>query len=170
MITRNHQSETASSSAIYSDCESYRYALTRTWDEAAPRLNFVMLNPSTASELKNDPTVERCERRARTLGYGAFRVTNIFAWRATDPKDLRAAAEPNGPDNDAALRDGARWADHVIAAWGAHGTHLGRGAQVLALLRASRAEIYHLGMTLGGLPRHPLYVAYAQRPQPWPQG
>jgi hypothetical protein len=58
---------------------------------------FIMLNPSTATEVQNDPTVERCERRARALGFGAFRVLNIFAWRATDPRDMRAAADPVGP-------------------------------------------------------------------------
>ena len=78
---------------------------------------FVRLNPSKATEVQSDPTVERCERRARALGYGGIRVTNIFAWRETDPKQLRAAAAPVGPDNDAALRDGAAWADRIIAGW-----------------------------------------------------
>lgn len=167
MIRREHVSETAASCAVYSPCEAYRYALTRVWDETAPRLNFVMLNPSTADERRNDPTVERCERRARTLGYGAFRVTNIFAWRATDPRDLRAAPAPIGPGNDAALRSGAAWADAVIAAWGAHGAHLCRGAEAAALLRAEGAALLHLGLTMAGHPRHPLYVSYAQRPAPW---
>jgi hypothetical protein len=69
-----------------------------------------MLNPSTATEVQNDPTVERCERRARALGFGAFRVLNIFAWRATDPRDMRAAADPVGPENDAAILDSLPWA------------------------------------------------------------
>ncbi|WP_443069362.1 DUF1643 domain-containing protein, partial [Sulfitobacter sp. HI0129] len=60
----------------------------------ARRVMFVMLNPSKADEIANDPTVERCERRARALGFGAFRVTNIFAWRDTDPRAMRAAAAP----------------------------------------------------------------------------
>jgi hypothetical protein len=79
MITRTHLKDDAASVAIYSDCENYRYALTRIWDEAAGKVAFVMLNPSTATEVQNDPTVERCERRARALGFGAFRVCNIFA-------------------------------------------------------------------------------------------
>lgn len=77
-----------------------------------------MLNPSTATEVQNDPTVERCEQRARALGFGAFCVTNIFAWRDTDPKKMRAAIDPLGCDNDAAIRDACTWADQVIAAWG----------------------------------------------------
>ena len=79
MITRSHIKDDAPSVAVYSDCERYRYALTRVWDPLGPRLSFVMLNPSTATEVQNDPTVERCERRARALGFGGFRVTNIFA-------------------------------------------------------------------------------------------
>ena len=75
----------------------YRYALTRVWDPLGPRLSFVMLNPSTATEVQNDPTVERCERRARALGFGGFRVTNIFAWRDTDPRKMRAARRSHRP-------------------------------------------------------------------------
>ena len=65
MITRTHQKGDAASVALYSTCERYRYALTRIWDEAGGKVSFVMLNPSTATEVQNDPTVERCERRAR---------------------------------------------------------------------------------------------------------
>ena len=97
MITRTHTKGDAPSTAVYSDCEKYRYSLTRVWDDNGARVTFVMLNPSTATEVQNDPTVERCERRARALGYGGFCVTNIFAWRDTDPRKMRAAAEPVGP-------------------------------------------------------------------------
>src|SRR6056297_2193666 len=100
MITRRHKAGDTESEAVYSDCLRYRYALTRVWDAGGLRVLFIMLNPSKATEVQNDPTVERCERRARALGYGAFRVMNIFAWRETDPKRLRAAPEPTGPDND----------------------------------------------------------------------
>ena len=167
MITRSHTKGDAPSTAVYSDCEAYRYSLTRVWDPAGRRVLFVMLNPSTATEVQNDPTVERCERRARALGFGAFRVTNIFAFRETDPRLLRRAAEPVGPDNDAALLEGAAWADQVIAGWGAHGEHLDRGRAVEALLRGAGAPLFHLGLTKAGHPRHPLYIAYAQQPEPW---
>ncbi len=167
MITRTHTKGDAPSVAVYSDCERYRYSLTRTWQSSGRRVLFVMLNPSTATEVQNDPTVERCERRARALGFGAFRVTNIFAWRDTDPRGMRAAPDPVGPHNDAAIRDGVVWCDQVIAAWGAHGAHLERGAQVKALLHAARQAVHHLGLTKQGHPKHPLYIAYAQPPQPW---
>ncbi len=166
MITRTHQKGDASSEAIYSDCETYRYALTRVW-QAGPRLLYVMLNPSTATEVQNDPTVERCERRARALGYGGFRVVNLFALRATDPRSLRAVADPVGPQNDAALAEGALWADQVLCAWGGHGTFMGRGADVAVRLRNCGKPLWQLGLTGSGQPKHPLYIGYQTQPQPW---
>ena len=167
MITRSHQKGDAASTAVYSDCKAYRYTLTRTWDPAGSRALFVMLNPSTATEVQNDPTVERCERRARALGFGAFRVTNIFAFRATDPRVMRAAGDPVGPANDAAIAESAPWADQIICAWGTHGAHLGRGPEVEALLRATGRPLWHLGLSKAGHPKHPLYIAYSQQPERW---
>ncbi len=167
MITRTHTKGDAPSTAIYSDCEKYRYSLTRVWDPHGRKALFVMLNPSTATEVQNDPTVERCERRARALGFGAFQVTNIFAWRDTDPRKMRAAADPVGPENDKAILEGADWADQVIAAWGTHGAHLDRGPAVEALLRGTGQSLFHLGLSKAGHPKHPLYIAYTQQPEPW---
>jgi len=167
MITRDFQKGDAHSTAVYSDCESYRYLLTRTWDPAGKKVLFVMLNPSTATEVQNDPTVERCERRARALGFGAFRVTNIFAWRDTDPRAMRAAADPVGPANDAAISDSCDWADQIVAAWGTHGAHLARGPHVARLLQDTGRPVYHLGLSKAGHPKHPLYIAYAQQPELW---
>ena len=167
LITRSHTKGDAPSTAVYSGCEQYRYSLTRVWDSAAPRVMFVMLNPSTATEVQNDPTVERCERRARVLGFGGFRVTNIFAWRATDPRDMRAAADPIGPDNDATLDEGADWADRIIAAWGIHGAHQDRGLAVAARLAQGTKPLYHLGLSKAGHPKHPLYLPYQQQPVLW---
>jgi hypothetical protein len=167
MITRTHQKGDAASTAVYSDCEAYRYTLTRTWDPEGRRALFVMLNPSTATEVQNDPTVERCERRARALGFGAFRVTNIFAFRATDPRVMRATVDPVGRGNDAAIAESAPWADQIICAWGTHGAHLGRGREVEALLRATGRPLWHLGLSKAGHPKHPLYIAYSQQPERW---
>lgn len=166
MISRSFIKGDALSEAVYSDCETYRYLLTRVWGPG-PKALFVMLNPSTATEVQNDPTVERCERRARALGFGAFRVTNIFAYRATDPKVMRAAADPVGPGNDSAILASVGWADSIVCAWGNHGLHLDRGEKVEALLRGAGARLTHLGLTGQGQPRHPLYVGYDQQPQPW---
>lgn len=167
MIIRHYRKGDAESTAVYSDCERYRYLLTRVWEDAGPKALFVMLNPSTATEVQNDPTVERCERRARTLGFGAFRVTNIFAFRATDPRVMRAEPDPVGEANDAAIAESAYWADRIICAWGTHGDHLDRGRMVEALLRATGRPLWHLGLTQGGAPKHPLYIGYDRQPEPW---
>jgi hypothetical protein len=165
-ITRTHQKGDAASSAVYSPCMAYRYLLTRDWS-GGRRALFIMLNPSTATEAQNDPTVERCERRARALGFGAFRVCNIFAYRATDPKVMRAVADPVGPLNDTAILGSVPWADQVICAWGTHGVHLGRGPQVEALLRGAGAQLWHLGLSKAGHPKHPLYIGYEKGPEGW---
>lgn len=167
MIRRHHRKGDAESVATYSDCETYRYDLTRIWEAEGPRALFIMLNPSTATEVQNDPTVERCERRARTLGFGAFRVLNIFAYRATDPRVMRAAADPVGPENDAAILGALDWASQVVCAWGTHGAHLRRGPAVEAMLRGAGVPLYHLGLSKAGHPKHPLYIGYAVQPRPW---
>ncbi|NBZ89550.1 DUF1643 domain-containing protein [Stagnihabitans tardus] len=166
MITRRHLKGDAESVAVYSDCEAYRYRLERVW-APGPRVLFVMLNPSTATEVQNDPTVERCERRARALGFGSFAVGNIFAYRATDPKVMRAQADPIGPENDRAILEMAAQADRIVAAWGTHGAHLGRGAAVENLLRGQGHALYHLGLSIAGIPKHPLYIAYERQPELW---
>lgn len=167
MIRRAFQKGDAASEAVYSDCEAYRYSLTRIWEGTGQRVGFVMLNPSTATETQNDPTVERCERRARALGFGSFTVVNIFAWRDTDPRAMRAAADPIGPANDDAILECATAAHQIICAWGAHGAFLGRGAQVAALLRHVEKPLYHLGLSKEGHPKHPLYIPYSTTPILW---
>ena len=169
MIERRHQKGDAASWAVYSDDEAYRYRLERVW-APGPRVLFVMLNPSTATEVQNDPTVERCERRARALGFGSFAVGNIFAFRATDPKVMRAQPDPVGPGNDAALLAMAAEADRIVAAWGTHGAHMARGAAVEALLRGQGHALHHLGLSIAGIPKHPLYIGYDTQPVLWEQG
>ena len=167
MIVRRHEGEGRASVARYSDCERYRYDLTRTWEPSGPKALFVMLNPSTATELANDPTIERVERRAQRLGFGAYRVCNLFAWRATEPKQLLATAAPVGPDNDDALVAACRWGDLIVCGWGNHGEFGGRGMAVEAMLRRTCRPLCHLGLTRKGHPRHPLYVAYSVAPVEW---
>lgn len=166
MFTRAHQKGDAASEAVYSDCETYRYALTRVW-APGPRLLFVMLNPSTATEQQNDPTIERCERRARAMGFGSFRVANLFALRATNPATLRNVADPVGPDNDAALVTAALSADSILCGWGGHGALMQRSIPVEQHLRNSNRPMFHLGLTKHGQPKHPLYTAYQQGFEPW---
>lgn len=155
------------SGARFSPCQRYRYTLWRNWGPAdsAP-LMFLMLNPSTADAEKNDPTVERCQRRALSMGFGGLCVGNIFAFRSTDPRGLYATGlDPIGPENDSAILDLAKSAGMVICAWGKHGALGGRGEAVLAMLRTAGVTPYCLGQNGDGSPKHPLYVAYDKRPE-----
>ncbi len=164
MIERYAEDGGQQSRAWYSPCEAYRYGLMRVWGDG-PHLLYVMLNPSTATELRNDPTIERCQRRAVQLGFGAMRIANLFAFRATRPEDLRRAGDPEGPENADLLRRWSGEAGMTIAGWGVHGAHLGQGARLAPHLRGN---VRHLGLTKGGHPRHPLYIPYRTGPEPWP--
>jgi hypothetical protein len=155
--------------AEFSRCGTYRYTLQRTWDTQAPLLAFLMLNPSTADGTTDDPTLRACLRRAQGAGFGRLRVLNIFAFRATRPADLRHAADPVGPDNQTALRDGLdlKVGDRLVCAWGNGGRWLGRGAVVARQLRDGGHKLHYLGLTALGEPRHPLYVPQCQPIQFW---
>lgn len=167
LTARRHEADGRASEAVYSPCERYRYALTRTWDSNRRRLLYVMLNPSKATELANDPTIERCERRAIRLGYGSFRVVNLFALRETSPLKLKKSRSPEGPENLSQIQAALHWTDEVLAAWGVHGAHRAQGARYEALLRKSGKPLQTLGTTRDGHPRHPLYIAYDVRPTVW---
>ena len=167
MITRSHKKKLTKSTAVYSNCELYRYSLTRSWDSSAKKVLFIMLNPSTATEIQNDPTVERCERRAKALGYGAFKVCNIFAYRSTDPKIMRLQKDPIGPENDKIIIKSANWSNNIICAWGTNGSHLNRGKKIEELLRAKNFTLTHLGLSKDGHPKHPLYISYSVSPENW---
>lgn len=157
---------TENEAAVISACEQYRYALTREWDRRTPPLTFLMLNPSTADATKDDPTIGRCIGFAKDRGYGALRVLNLFAFRATNPEDMIAAPDPVGPENDNHIREAFKSAAEagapVIAAWGANGVHAGRDATVRALATECGVTLMCLGTTKDGHPRHPLYVQAAQ--------
>lgn len=156
------------SGAEFSPCGLYRYSLWRQWGPAdSPPAMFLMLNPSTADETQNDPTVERCQRRAREMGYGGLLVGNIFALRSTDPGALYCWDDPQGPDNNVAILKMAKRAGIVICAWGAHGRLRGRGKQVHAILKAAGVTPHYLILNKDGTPKHPLYISYSVRPKEW---
>lgn len=167
LIVRQHRAGDRESEAVYSPCERYRYSLTRVWNTQAPRLLYIMLNPSTATEEANDPTIERCERRARYLEFGSFRVVNLFALRETSPARLKQARRPVGPDNLIQVGAALDWTNDVICAWGVHGTHRGQDATIAGLLAACGKPVRALGVTKDGHPRHPLYMPYTATPEPW---
>lgn len=150
-------------SATFSCCRTYRWSLSRIWGPS-PALVIAGLNPSTADELQDDPTIRRGTGFARAWGHGGLVMVNLFAFRSTDPRRLREAADPIGPENDATLRimtEGRR----VLLAWGVHGTLMGRDRAVIELLRDR--ELVTLGLTKDGHPRHPLYVPGATLPIPF---
>ena len=167
LIIRRHTADGRDSEAVYSACETYRYSLTRAWEPEGKRLLYIMLNPSKATELANDPTIERCERRARALGYGGFRACNLFALRETDPAKLRRHEAPEGPRNVDQIREALDWADDVLCAWGVHGVHRDQNDVIRDVLRDSSSPILVLGLTKEGHPRHPLYMPYSAEPVPW---
>lgn len=126
-----------------------------------------MLNPSTADEVRLDPTCSRARDYAARWGYGALVVTNVFAWRATDPAKLMAARDPVGSENDRAILRAAREAAIVICAWGNHGAHLGRAERVVRLLERAGVPLHALRVNASGEPAHPLYLPGRLRPASW---
>lgn len=168
MIVRRQQGILSDREAEFSDCARYRYRLLITWDHNLPTLAFCMLNPSTADEYENDPTVERCQRRALAWGYGGLIVVNLFALRSTDPKYLYADRDPTGGRyNDRAIIGAARGADKIVLGWGNHGDLHGRGEFVKAMLAEwTPGKAHYLAMNNSGHPAHPLYLPYELFPQP----
>lgn len=161
-----------STSAVVSECGAYRYRLGRVWDKSLPEVAWCMLNPSTADADDDDPTIRRCVGLSQSWGYGGIVVVNLFAMRATDPKELKRATSPVGPDNNQHIRDVVDSVRRVIVAWGSVVTSLdkpsirNRDAAVLTLLRRSEALfVGHVGLTKDGHPRHPLYVKGDIRPE-----
>lgn len=145
------------SAACFSPCGLYRYTLSRRWADEGELCAFVMLNPSTADAERNDPTVTRCINFAKAWGYAGLEVRNIFALRATNPRQLYKVADPIGPDNNDAICELADF-PLIVAAWGVHGQYHGRGDDVRRLL-LPKANWKCLKKTVEGHPNHPLYVA-----------
>jgi hypothetical protein len=152
----------------FSADRKYRYRLLEPvgprkeilWPGVSGKVAFILLNPSTADEHANDPTVSRCFKRAFRMGFSQAEILNIFAWRSTDPKKLYVVADPVGADNDAWIIRGASCADLVICGWGRHGAHLNRGPNVVKLLRHRGVKLHCLGVNVDGTPKHPLYLPY----------
>lgn len=149
--------------ARLSSCERYRYALGRIWDRKLDAVMFVGLNPSTADQTNDDPTVRRCVQFASGWGFGSVILTNLFGYRSKDPRDLCEIDDPVGPENDDWLAYYANKAELVVVAWGARGDLMERDAEVLSLLRDTKC----LGTTKNGAPRHPLYLANGTTLRPY---
>lgn len=150
--------------AAFDTERGYRYRLWRHWEVEKPTVAFVMLNPSTADEADDDPTLRRCIGFAKDWGYGGLEVANLFALRATDPNELADHPNPIGGANDQYLKKVCRRADLVVAAWGARGGLQDRASEVAELLDA---DLHALDTTKAGHPVHPLYQPADAEPEPW---
>ena len=149
------------SDAVFSNCRKYRYALWRRWDLEGPLILFIGLNPSTADEVKNDPTIRRCIGFAKDWGFGGVLIANLFAFRSTSPTKMKDQLEPIGKENDRWIGLLAEGSEMVIAAWGNHGAFLNRFQQIQKRL----PEMKCMGLTSQNQPRHPLYLRRDTIPQ-----
>lgn len=164
---------TFESGAEFSPCEIWRYVLWRRWNWQgyANQVMFIGLNPSTADETLDDPTIKRCIRFAKDWGYGGLIMMNAYAFRATKPKNMFAGRrfddspvatdDPVGPDNDEAFGYRRTQVGLIIAAWGAHCTEE-RERRVCQVIGK---PIHCLGRTKAGRPRHPLYLRADTKPE-----
>jgi hypothetical protein len=148
------------SGARFSADRVYRYALWRTWDVEKPRMMVIGLNPSTADETTDDPTIRRCISFAKRDGFGGLSMLNLFAMRSTRPDQLTIVPDPIGAENDRYLAAFAVTSRTVVCAWGAHSMveWRARGMQVSQLLRELGVQLSCFGVTKGSMPRHPLYL------------
>ena len=146
---------------VFSPCRRYRYSLEHRWDDLMPvrRILWIGLNPSTADEQQLDPTLRRIKNFSDVWGFNCFVMTNLFAFRATRPEDMKAALDPVGPQNDATLTRLSRTSEMIVAAWGKHGSLCQRERIVTELIRATSPQKIHcLAVNADGSPKHPLYV------------
>ena len=153
-------------SATFSKDRRYRYLLQRCVGASQSRVLFIMLNPSSADEERNDPTIRRCIGFARDWGFGLLEVVNLFALMSTDPKGLLETEDPVGPDNEATIQAALQRADRVILAWGNHGSHHKERAAHVTKMALDVSTPHHLGLTKLGFPRHPLLLPRDTAPSP----
>lgn len=176
--------------ATWSPCKNYRYTLRRTWLLGRPGITgavanprviaWLMLNPSTADEATNDPTISRCIVFSRTWGFDELTIVNVYAWRSTDPKMLpqvgvtarkieramraKEPPDPVGPDNDVAILAACERAEMVVCAWGKD-ARPDRIAQLRRLIVGQASKLHALKLNNDGSPTHPLYLKGSLRPQ-----
>lgn len=158
--------------AYFSPDRVYRYTLWRNWwlwdREPLKFVAFIGLNPSTADETQNDPTVTRCINYARHWGFDGMVMLNIFGYRATDPREMKKHPEPIGEENNLIIIEICIIASMVVCCWGNHGAHNNRADKVLQFLGNKNIKnVYHLGLTKQGQPKHPLYLRADLEPVKW---
>lgn len=146
--------------ATISECGNYRYTLTRTWDESKPKVMFIMLNPSTADANNDDPTIRRCVNFAKSWDYGGLYVCNLFAFRATNPKELLKVGNPFGDQNIWHTRKLSDEVDTIVCAWGNKPilNKILKETSPYSLLHFVLPKLHFLELSKDGTPKHPLYL------------
>ena len=146
--------------AIFSEDRKYRYILSRIWDETKPTVLFIGLNPSTADETEDDPTIRKCINFAKTWGYGGIYMANLFAFRSTNPENLRNEQDPVGSDNNSFIKKYLGESERTIVCWGNKGNINNRSEEVYNLLVNSphHNSLHCLKINQTGEPHHPLYL------------
>ena len=149
--------------AIIDETGQYRYSLSRVWNGALPTITWVMLNPSKATAVEDDPTLKKCMGFSARWGYGGLKVVNLFAWRATDPDALQTLLplQAVGSENDRHILEAASLASAIVVAWGNMGNLFQRDQAVLKLLE--NFQIHCLGVTNSRQPKHPVRLGYHQQ-------
>ena len=153
--------------ADISACGKYRYRLRRTWDEDRGKVIFVMLNPSTADGLVDDPTIRRCMGYANEWGYGSMEVYNLFAFRASRPLNALRQNDAVGEENDEYLtRMASEKEGKVVVAWGGLGNVRvnGRRADYVMNKILRHNIVWCIKRNKNGTPAHPLYLRKGLRP------
>jgi hypothetical protein len=147
--------------ANISKCNQFRYTLSRVWDINKPKVMFMMLNPSKADAITDDPTIIRCIDFAKKWDFGGLYVCNLFACIATNPKDLFAKQNPLGNENDVFIKKYADEVDIIVCAWGNRSIikSILKEQTPFELLDFVKDKLYYLKLTKDGTtPRHPLYL------------
>ena len=144
--------------AFIDNSKKYRYMLMRQWNKDETNfVNFIMLNPSTADDKTDDPTIKSCIKLAQNWKFDGLYVTNLFALRSTDPKKLKTTKNPIGKENNKFIKKYASLCKLVVIAWGNKGTLFNRDKEVIKLLNKI-PEIHCIKKTKTGHPIHPLYT------------
>ena len=149
-----------SQKARFSSCSLYRYSLERSWEEGKGRVLFIGLNPSTADHKRDDPTIRRCVGFAKSWGYQSMEIVNLFAFRATYPKDLKAASNPIGKQNDIWISNAEKRSDLIIVCWGSITMGRDRAADLVKKLKYPHC----LKINQTREPAHPLYMKADLKP------
>ena len=149
---------------------SYRTLLNREWLGTGRLINWIMLNPSTANEFVDDPTIRKCIGFSKRWGFSRMSVTNLFSFRATKPGDLRELVRMDYAravgSNDSPIIVQAGIANLVVAAWGVHGVLAGRDKDVMDRV-IPNVSLYCIGLTKDGHPLHPCMAGYTDQPKPF---